>query len=174
MTQVYTNGEVTVYVDWVARGYRLPTEAEWEKAARGGRSNQRFPWGNTIDHSWANYYGYPSGYSYDFGYEGYDTRYDDGVWPYTSPVGSFPANGYGLYDMGGNVWQWCWDWYQGGWYGTAGATQSDTRGPTTSEYGSRLLRGGHYYYGAYGVRCANRSYYDPSDADDDIGFRCVR
>ena len=58
LTQVYTNGETTtVYANWTANGYRLPTEAEWEKAARGGLSGQRFPWGNTITESQANYYG---------------------------------------------------------------------------------------------------------------------
>ena len=58
MTQVYTNGYAdAVYVNWAANGYRLPTEAEWEKAARGGLSGQRFPWGNTISESQANYYG---------------------------------------------------------------------------------------------------------------------
>ena len=57
LTQVYTNGERIRYVNWTANGYRLPTEAEWEKAARGGLSGQRFPWGNTISESQANYYG---------------------------------------------------------------------------------------------------------------------
>jgi formylglycine-generating enzyme required for sulfatase activity len=64
-THVYTNGEVTPYVNWTNSGYRLPTEAEWEKAARGGLSGQRFPWGNTISESQANYFGNTISYSYD-------------------------------------------------------------------------------------------------------------
>src|SRR5207249_694540 len=115
---VYTNatGNGKPYPNWAANGYRLPTEAEWEKAARGGLSGQRFPWGNTIDWSHANYYSFWSGgahvYSYDLApTSGPDPAFFDNVYPYTSPVGSFGANGYGLYDMAGNVFEWCWDSY---------------------------------------------------------------
>ncbi len=112
LTQVYTNGDTdAVYPNWSANGYRLPTEAEWEKAARGGLSGLRFPWGDTISESQANYDGETFEYSYDLGPNGYNSIGMVGGQPYTSPVGSFPANGYGLCDMAGNVFQWCWDWF---------------------------------------------------------------
>jgi formylglycine-generating enzyme required for sulfatase activity len=171
LTQVYANGDTnTVYVNWAASGYRLPTEAEWEKAARGGLSGQRFPWGDTISESRANYYGDTTDYSYDLGPNGYNPLFDTVAQPYTSPVGYFAANGYGLYDMAGNVEEWCWDWY-GTPYG-----QPTTTNPTGPASGfDRVLRGGFWFDDTSVARCASRLFVYSSYAYSGVvGFRCVR
>ncbi len=174
MYRTGTNDLQESFVKWNT-GYRLPTEAEWEKAARSGASGQRFPWGNSISWSQANYYAYPlsaplsaGGYAYDVNPTGgSDPAFNDGVYPYTSPVGYFAANGYGLYDMAGNVGQWCWDWY--GAYSSG--SQSDPRGPTSGS--DRVFRGGGWYYYAFSCRTAYRDLRYPTSWYYYVGFRSV-
>ncbi|HEV7923833.1 MAG TPA: SUMF1/EgtB/PvdO family nonheme iron enzyme [Verrucomicrobiae bacterium] len=174
LTRVYTEGDVdAVHAKWAANGYRLPTEAEYEKAARGGLSGQRFPWGNLIGESQANYKGDTADYNYDLGPSGYNAIGSIGgttpASPATSPVGTFPANGYGLYDMAGNVFEWCWDWY-GTPYGQP--TTNNPTGPATGNY--RVLRGGIWDYYADAARCAARNYDSAYYVYTYNGFRCVR
>jgi len=167
---VYRSGQSAPDCNWSASGYRLPTEAEWEKAARGGVAGRRFPWSDTdtIDHTRANYYS-ESRYSYDTSpTRGVHPTYATGGYPYTSPVGSFAPNGYGLYNMAGNVWEWCWDWY--GRY--ASSPESDPRGPASGS--ARAFRGGSWRLDALLCRVAYRVSYWPVSEDYDLGFRLVR
>ena len=171
-----TTDNDAVVCNWSANGYRLPSEAEWDKAARGGLIGRRFPWGDTINHSQANYYvlsfdSITNYFSYDVSpTRGYHPTYNDGVEPYTSPVGSFAPNGYGLYDMAGNVYQWCWDW----WGSYKEGSQVDPRGPASDS--CRVVRGGAWYDYAHYCRAAyrDRNYGNPTDGDYGIGFRLAR
>jgi formylglycine-generating enzyme required for sulfatase activity len=155
--------------DFSKKGYRLATEAEWEYGARGGLSGRRFPWGDNISHSKANYYACPSCYSYDVNpTEGYHPNWDD-TSPYTSPVGSFPVTGYGLCDMAGNVWEWCNDWWSDSYY-----SSSPTNNPTGPASGSsRVFRRGAWDSTAYNCRVAYRSGSYPTIRDFRLGFRLV-
>jgi formylglycine-generating enzyme required for sulfatase activity len=155
-TTVYRTGQVNVQNDWVkwtGGGYRLPTEAEWEKAARGGASGRRFPWSDSdlIQHNRANYPSY-SDCAYDTSpTRGFHPTFNDGVMPYTSPVGYFGANGYGLHDMAGNVWEWCWDWY--GLYSSG--TQTDPLDPRQARSASHAAAVGTTARGTAGRHAAS-------------------
>ena len=145
------------YAQWA--GKRLPTEAEWEKSARGGLIGQKYPWGNLIDSSKANY-----------------DRSIGG----TTPVGQYAPNTYGLYDMAGNVWEWCLDAYHKNFYThsphqnpVSGGNISNIISDFTNVENSRALRGGSWYYPAPVVRCTNRYVLMLASTENDLGFRCV-
>ena len=128
--------DAQAYCEWA--GKRLPTEKEWEFAARGGLKNKEYPWGD--EESIARQYAHCDSWNYGKGT--------------TARVGSYFPNGYGLFDMAGNVREWCGDWYS-----------------EDKEY--RVVRGGSWGFSTYNLRVANRSYGYPTGIDNNDGFRCV-
>jgi formylglycine-generating enzyme required for sulfatase activity len=160
--------DVKAYVEWV--GASLPTEAQWEKAARDGLVGKKFPWGNEFP---------PRELVGNFADESAKkvfpnwliiTGYDDG-YAYTAPVGQFAPNGYGLYDMAGNVWEWCLDAYESDYYG-----RSPERNPVNNNFTNdnfRVQRGGSWIHSAPIIlRYVYRHLSEPAHTDADVGFRC--
>ncbi len=169
LARVFRTGQGAVHVNWHA-GYRLPTEAEWERAARGGAERRRFPWGDTISHEQANYLAAPDPGRRAFDVNpvsGYHPDHFTAPIPYSNPVDAFPPNAYGLFDMYGNVFQMCWD-YNGPY--SSVTTRIDPRGPPASYGPHHILRGHAWSFNAHedGVAFRITSQVYPR------GFRCVR
>ena len=141
-------------------GYRLPTEAEWERAARGGKESLKYSWGDEFKAGSANAEG----------------QSRDDQWLYTSPVGSFPPNPYGLYDMHGNVWQWVEDCYHLSYVGMP-AVVVETGSAwinACDASGRRVLRGGSWIDHPHVLRAADRGGSPPDMRYSYVGFRMAR
>jgi formylglycine-generating enzyme required for sulfatase activity len=147
--------------------YALPTEAEWEYAARGGTTTSRY-WGNDSDDACT--YANVADQTAKRSFSGWTIHDCDDGYAVSSPVGSFRPNGFGLYDMMGNVWEWCQDWY-----GKDAYSSHSRKNPIYSRGGSsRVYRGGSWSSAPGAVRSALRGWNDPGYAADDLGFRLLR
>ncbi len=192
LEQVYDLGTWTA--DFKKRGFHLPTEAQWERAARGGLSGKRFPWGDNISQAQVNYYS-TSSHPFDVSVSKHRHHpvWGVGAMPYTSAVGFFDgslrqksdydwpgdfesyqtangANDFGLYDMIGNAWEWCNDWYSSSYY-----SLSPSKNPTGPVSGTgRVVRGGNWGHDTFGCRVANRYKLSPGGRmNSGVGFRVV-
>lgn len=157
--------ESTGECDFTRNGYRLPTEAEWEKAARGTDA-RKYPWGNREpDGRQCNFADKNINYSWS------DKNVDDG-YEYTSPAGNYESgkSPYGVYDMAGNVWEWCNDWYDEDYY--KNSPYKNSKGPGSGVL--RVLRGGSWCGDADNLRAAVRGRYTPDGTSSVSGFRCAR
>lgn len=164
LEKVYTGDCNNIRANWNANGYRLPTEAEWEYAARQGGQNVRFGNGKDIADPAEINFDASEDYKKDYSVAGTYRRQ-------TVPVGSLNSpNALDLHDMSGNVWEWCWDWYDSDYY--TKSPEQNPKGPVSGA--SRVLRGGGWINGPRYCRAAGRINNGPSNRGSSIGFRLAR